>query len=405
MTKILLAYSGGLDTSAILLWLKQEYNAEVIAYCCDVGNLPSKEFLESRARELGASDFIFDDAQEEFTRDYVFPLLKAGATYFDDYLLGTAIARPIIAKKAAEAALRLGATHLAHGATGKGNDHIRFEKTWAYFAPHLPIIAPWKTWSFKGRTDLSEFMKSKGFHFGDATKEYSVDCNLLHRSCEGGVLETIEKDYSPTKVQELIHAIPDSALAHESKVKIHFNQGNVSHLTINGKVFNGRADALLVELNNIGGRYGIGLADLVEERVNGIKSRGIYETPGGTLIQKALRSLKAMCWSRELYELSQFNGNQYGKLVYDGNWFTDAKLALDGFSNAAAQKLTGEIELTLSWQGSRISGRQSGESLYDERGVSFEQDLDSMNRDALGYTKILTGSIRRQGARAHDKRS
>ncbi len=395
--RILLAYSGGLDTSAILIWLKKTYQADVIAYCCDVGNLPEPAFLEKRARDLGAVDFIFDDASEEFVSDYVYPMLRSGATYFDDYLLGTAIARPLIGMKAAVAAKKLGATHLAHGATGKGNDHIRFERSWAYFAPKLEIIAPWKIWNYKGRTDLANLLRENGHEFGDSVKEYSVDCNLLHRSCEGGILESIEKDYEPSRIQEWVAVKPAPTLAASRKVTLTFDKGVL--VALDGKSLTPAQS--LIALNELAGAYGIGMADLVEERVNGIKSRGIYETPGGTVIQKALRALKATCFSRELYELSQSNAVAYGKLVYDGLWFSDARLAVESLSKQAATVLNGSIDFTFSWKEARISGRQSLDSLYDERGVSFEQDVESMNHDALGYTRILTASSRRQGERAH----
>jgi len=312
--KIVLSFSGGLDTSAIVLWLKQTYNAEVIAYCCDVGNLPSEQSLRQRAEELGASDFIFEDLKDTFAKDYVFPLIRSGALYQNEYLLGTAIARPLIAERVAYYARQAKADAIAHGATGKGNDQIRFERAWAYLVPDIELIAPWKIWDYKGRTDLIQYIEAQGFSYkGEVNPRYSVDANLLHNSSEGGILEDLSKPYDAGEIFQFI--TPPAQVTHDfTDITLEFEQGMPTKL--NGKALS--PSQMLIELNTIGGRHGIGLVDLVEERVTGVKSRGIYETPGGTVLYKALQNLKQMCWNRNVHSTSTTLSNIYADMVYDG---------------------------------------------------------------------------------------
>lgn len=393
--KCVLAYSGGLDTSAIIPWLKENYQVEVIAYCCNVGNLPPEEELKERALELGASEFVFEDAESEFVSEYVFPMLKASATYYDDYLLGTAIARPIIALKAAEFALKIGASFIAHGATGKGNDHLRFERAWSYLAPQVEVIAPWKLWSYKSREELVSFLATKNYAWGDHTKRYSVDVNTFHRSCEGGDLEDIAVEYS----KEEVHQWLSFGFKEPKKLKLSVVNGTIE--AINDEKFNPK-EALEL-LNSEASKFGIGLCDIVEERINGVKSRGIYETPGGMVSHVALKALKQICWSRELFSLAQMLADKYGQIIYDGLWFSDSRNALESFFNKASEKVTGEVIVELNNGFVRVLSRKSLYSLYRPDIVSFESDSLDVNKASLGYSKMMTLSSFIQGQREVSK--
>lgn len=386
--KIVLAFSGGLDTSAIVLWLKQTYKADVIAYCCDVGNLPSEEVLKKRAEELGASDFIFEDLKDTFAKDYVFPLIRSGALYQNEYLLGTAIARPLIAERVAYYAKKSGADAIAHGATGKGNDQIRFERAWAYLAPEIELIAPWKIWDYKGRKDLMAYIKSQGFDYkGEVNPRYSVDANLLHNSSEGGILEDISKGYDPEEIFQFITP-PSKVTKDFTDITLSFEKGMPTQ--INGKTF--APGAMLVELNKIGGAHGIGLVDLVEERVTGLKSRGIYETPGGTLLYKALQNLKQMVWNRDVHATSTMLANVYANMVYDGLWHSETRLNMDAYFTQAAKKLTGTVGFRLQNGQVYVNSRTSPYSLYSEKLVSFEEDTYGLNKAAKDWARVLTFS-------------
>ena len=382
-SKIVLAYSGGLDTSAIIPWLKENYKAEVIAYCCDVGNLPNESWLKNRAMNLGASEFIFENLNDLFVDDFVFQMLRAGATYQDDYLLGTAIARPLIAERIAIKAKELGATAIAHGATGKGNDQLRFEKAWAYLVPDLKIISPWREWSFKGRSDLLNYLAQKGFELEfDSGSEYSIDSNLLHTSTEGSYLENIESQYKPEEIEALSKIDNNSS----TDLTIQFEGG--FPVGINEKSFSGAN--LLKKLNEIGMKHGLGVVDLVEERMNGIKSRGIYVTPGGTLLQFALKQLKQICWSKEMYQLSQGLSQSYGDYIYDGAWFSEPRFALEEFFKRASLNLNGEIGLKLKGTQIIVTKRMSPFNLYNSKHVSFEEDEIGFNKAAEGYIVFAT---------------
>lgn len=386
MKKIVLSFSGGLDTTAIVLWLKKNYKADVIAYCCDVGNLPSEKTLRDRAMSLGAADFIFEDLKNDFAKDFVFPLLRSGALYQGEYLLGTAIARPLIAERVAHFAKKTGATAVAHGATGKGNDQIRFERAWAYLAPELDVIAPWKEWEYKGRQDLINYLKQNNVDYaGEVNPRYSVDANLFHNSSEGGILEDISQPYSDEEIFQFLK--PTGKMSQETMdIKMEFHQG--VPVGLNGQKL-APAD-LLQKLNEIGGNYGIGLVDLVEERVTGVKSRGIYETPGGTLIQKGLNAMKQICWTRDVHHTSLNLAQNYANLVYDGLWHSDARKNLDGYFTEAAKKLTGTVGLKLAPGQVFITQRTSPYSLYSEKIVSFEEDGYGLNKAAKDYCRVLT---------------
>jgi argininosuccinate synthase len=382
--KILLAFSGGLDTSAIIPWLKETYNAEVIAYCSDLGNAPDGEFLKGWAKKLGASEFIFEDLKDKFASEFAFLAVRAGATYQDDYLLGTALGRPLIAERIAFFAKKLGCDAIAHGATGKGNDQLRFEKSWAYLVPEIEVIAPWKKWSFTGRKELIEYLATKGISFENKEKLFSVDVNLFHRSCEGGVLENVTKEYNPAAVYEWV-ATPDKILKDAVTVAISFKNGLPTAL--NGQ--NMGSAALLTQLNQIAGAAGVGVLDLVEERTIGIKSRGVYETPGGTLLHLAAKNLKHLTWNRELQTLARHIGESYGAAIYDGHWHSSVRFAAEAFFVEAAQTLSGDITLKLEGGQARVVARQSPFALYDEAGVSFEIDSYQMNKHAQGYSKTV----------------
>lgn len=386
-----LAYSGGLDTSAIIPWLIENYDTEVIAYCCDLGSQPEADRMHRNSMAYGAKEFVFEDLKEVFCEDYVFPMLRSGAKYQEDYLLGTAIARPLIAERIAHCAQKHGAQFICHGATGKGNDHIRFEKSWAYLVPDVKIIAPWKTWKFKGRTDLVEYLKTKGFEYKSSVQpEYSVDTNLLHLSTEGGPLENIEVEFKEADVFQWTQADVSKEV---DTLEIDFENGIPT--LVNGNKM--QAQDLLDQLNLLGGKHGIGVVDLVEERANGIKSRGIYETPGGTLISFALKQLKQICWSRKLSRTAQMLSQEYGQIIYDGDWHSQSRNAIESFFKEASQSLTGKVVLKLNGSRIQVLKRQSPFSLYSSNAVSFETDQDNFNEASKGYTQFVTHPSRIEG--------
>ncbi len=382
---IVLAYSGGLDTSAIIPWLIEEYDAEIIAYCSDLGNAPDKGWLTRRAKELGAKEFIFEDLKETLTKDYVFPAIRASAIYQDDYLLGTALGRPLIAERIATLAKEKGAFAIAHGATGKGNDQIRFERAWAYLVPDIKVIAPWKHWEFKGRTDLINYLQGKGYDVKSEEGRFSVDVNLLHRSCEGDILEEVEKEFDPKVIYEWTKP-PCESKREPADLSIEFKNG--FPVAVNGQ--NLRPAELLEKLNQIGGEHGIGVADLIEERTNGIKCRGVYETPGGTLLHHACRVLKHLCWDRSMLNIASNLGREYADLVYDGLWHSDARKAIDAFFESAADVLTGKISMKLVNGRILITGRHSPFSLYGQDLVSFEKDEFDLNGASHGFCRTLS---------------
>lgn len=394
---ILLAYSGGLDTSAIIPWLIETYGAEVIAYCSDLGNAPDEVFLRERALKLGAKSFIFEDVKAQFAKDFVYPLMRAGAVYQDDYLLGTAIARPLIGERLAKCAREHGATAVAHGATGKGNDQIRFERALSFLTPEIEIIAPWKIWDFKGRDDLLQYLTAKGFDFPVEDKTYSEDVNLLHRSCEGGVLEQIGSSYDPKEVLQWLDITNDQP---SELLSATIEQGRVTEL--NGKAL--EPVEILSQLNTLGQQHGVGLADLVEERFNGVKSRGVYETPGGTILFELIKTMKHLCWNKTTQKLSRRLADDYAELVYDGLWHSTARQGLDSYFASCAKSLNGKVDFRLKSGRVLIEARRSETSLYDQKLVSFDEDEHGLNEAARGFCKTINFAAQAEG-RQHENLS
>jgi len=382
--KVVLAYSGGLDTSIIIPWLKENYDCDVIAMVGDVGQGDDIEAVVQKAYATGASKVVVEDLREEFLVGYVFPALKAGAVYEHKYLLGTSLARPVLAKHQVEVALREGATALAHGCTGKGNDQVRFEMAYQALAPELKVIAPWREWSLKSREDCLDYAEQHHIPVeASRQKIHSRDRNLWHVSHEGGELEDAANAPLPTTWQWT--RSPQDAPDREEQVKIGFENGipvSVNDLKLD--------PVSLVELlNEIGARNAIGRIDLVENRFVGIKSRGCYETPGGTLLISAHRELESLCLERELMHFKQHIGLKYAELTYFGLWFTPLREALDAFVDATQKDLTGTITLSLYKGNIAVVSRQSDFSLYRTDLSSFTMGDGYDQKDAAGFIRIL----------------
>jgi argininosuccinate synthase len=382
--KVVLAYSGGLDTSIIIPWLKENYSYDVIAMVGDVGQGDDIEAVVKKAYATGASKVIVEDLREEFLSDYVFPALKAGAVYEHKYLLGTSLARPVIAKHQVEVALREGATAVAHGCTGKGNDQVRFELTYQALAPELKIIAPWREWTLKSREDCLDYAEAHGIPVAASREKiHSRDRNLWHISHEGGELEDAGNAPLPTTWQ--ITRSPQEAPDKEEKVSIGFTQG--VPVSVNGMEMD---PVSLVELlNEIGARNAIGRIDLVENRFVGIKSRGCYETPGGTLLISAHRELEALCLERDVAHFKEHIGLKYAELVYFGLWFTPLREALDAFIESTQKDMTGSVTLALYKGNVSVVSRESEHSLYRTDLSSFTMDDSYDQKDAAGFIRIL----------------
>jgi len=381
--KIVLAYSGGLDTSVILKWLKETYNCKVIAYVADVGQGEELSGLEQKAKASGADKFYSVDLKEEFVRNYVFPAFRANAVYEAGYLLGTSLARPVIARKQIEIALEENADAVVHGATAKGNDQVRFELTYMALAPHLKIIAPWRQWAFKGRSDLIAYAQEKKIPV-EATleKPYSMDRNLLHISYEGGILEDPWETPPADMFKWTIS--PEKAEDEPEEIIIGFEKGNP--VTINGESFS-PAD-FLDYLNKIGSRHGIGRIDIVENRFVGIKSRGVYETPGGTILNIAHRALETITMDREVMHLRDSLIPRYAELVYYGFWFAPEREALQTFMDKAQENVSGEVKLKLYKGQCMVVGRRSPCSLYSSELATFEAGESYNAKDAEGFIKL-----------------
>ncbi len=382
--KVVLAYSGGLDTSIIIPWLKENYGCEVIAFVADVGQGEDMEAVAEKAKKTGASKVIVKDLREEFLTDYVFPTLRAGAVYEHKYLLGTSMARPIIAKYQVEIALQEGADALAHGCTGKGNDQVRFEHAFLALAPELKIIAPWREWDLKSREDCIDYAEARGIHItASREKIHSRDRNLWHISHEGGELE--DPAHAPLDTTWQISNSPQTAPDRPEDVEIGFENG--TPVSINGTKL---PPVQLVELlNEIGGRNAIGRIDLVENRFVGMKSRGAYETPGGTLLLAAHRELEALCLDRDLSHYKQNISLKYAELVYYGLWFTPLRESLDAFVESTQQTVTGTVKLSLYKGNISITSRKSEYSLFNADLSSFTMGESYDQKDAAGFIKIL----------------
>ena len=382
--KVVLAYSGGLDTSIIIPWLKENYSYDVIAMVGDVGQGDDLEAVVEKAYKTGASKVIVEDMREEFLTGYVFPALKAGAVYEHKYLLGTSMARPVIAKHQVDVALREGATAVAHGCTGKGNDQVRFELTYQALAPELKIIAPWREWTLKSREDCLDYAEAHGIPVAASREKiHSRDRNLWHISHEGGELEDAAN--APLATTWQITKSPQEAPDKEEKVSIGFVKGVPA--SVNGMDMD---PVSLVELlNEIGARNAVGRVDLVENRFVGIKSRGCYETPGGTLLIAAHRELEALCLEREVAHFKQHIGLKYAELVYFGLWFTPLREALDAFIEKTQDTMTGVVALSLYKGNVAVASRQSEHSLYRTDLSSFTMGAGYDQKDAEGFIKIL----------------
>ena len=382
--KVVLAYSGGLDTSIIIPWLKENYDYDVIAMVGDVGQGDDIEAVVEKAYKTGASNVIVEDLREEFLTGYVFPALKAGAVYEHKYLLGTSLARPVIAKHQVEVALREGADAVAHGCTGKGNDQVRFELAYQAIAPELKVIAPWREWDLKSREDCLDYAEKRGIPVeASRQKIHSRDRNLWHISHEGGELEDAGNAPFPSTWQ--LTKSPQEAPDREEQVEIGFEQG--VPVSVNGLAMD---PVSLVELlNEIGGRNAIGRIDLVENRFVGIKSRGCYETPGGTLLLTAHRELEALCLDRDLMHYKQHVGLKYAELVYFGLWFTPLREALDAFVESTQKNVTGTIALSLYKGNISVASRKSNYSLYRTDLSSFTMGDSYDQKDAAGFIRIL----------------
>jgi len=381
--KIVLAYSGGLDTSVILTWLRETYGAEVIAFCADVGQDEELGGLDEKARATGASKCVIADLKEEFARDFCFPMLRANAVYEGDYLLGTSIARPVIAKAMMEVAKAEGADAIAHGATGKGNDQVRFELTAMAIDPRIRVIAPWRTWSLKSRSDCIAYCKERKIPIEvTAEKPYSMDANLFHISYEGGILEDTWNE--PLKDMFRWTTDPEDAPDQPQYVVVGYEEGNP--VSIDGERLS--PAALIARLNEIGSTHGVGRVDLVENRFVGMKSRGVYETPGGTILQKAHRAVESITLDREVLRIRDGLIPEYASLVYRGFWFAPEREIVQALVDEAQKDVTGEARLKLYKGNADVVGRRSPKSLYDPEFATFEADEVYDQGDATGFIRL-----------------
>jgi len=397
---VVLAYSGGLDTSIIVPWLRECYNAEVVCMAADVGQGEELDGLDARARRQGAAACVVEDLREPFVREMIWPTLRAGAIYARKYLLGTAMARPLIARRQAELAVTLGAQALAHGCTGKGNDQVRFELTYAAFAPEMKVIAPWREWGIRSREDALAFAAARGIEVtASREKIYSRDRNLWHISHEGGPLE--DPDFEPPADLFILTRSPEDAPDRPLYVEIEFEEGYP--VRVDGE--NLGPVELLTRLNEIGGLHGIGRVDVVEDRMVGMKSRGVYETPGGTLLYTAHRELEQLVLDRRTLALKDQLASRYADLVYEGRWWTTEREALDALVDRTQKHVTGTVRLKLYKGNVIVAGRRSKFALYDQAISSFgESDYD--HGDAAGFIRLFSlptrieAKLGRRGAEA-----
>ena len=390
--KIVLAYSGGLDTSVILRWLKDNYSAEIIAFCADIGQEEELEGIEEKAVKTGASKCITEDLREEFARDFIFPMFQAGAIYENQYFLGTSIARPLIAKRMVEIARAEKADAIAHGATGKGNDQVRFELTAAALAPNLQVIAPWREERFRnafpGRSEMIAFAKKNGIPVSaTAEKPYSSDRNLLHISFESGVLEDPWFDASSREMRGMykLSVSPEDAPDEPEHVDLAFENGNC--VEVNGKKLSPLG--VMQTLNKLGGKHGIGRVDIVENRFVGMKGRGVYETPGGAILHFAHRQIETLTMDREVMHLRDSLIPKYSTLVYNGFWFSPEREALQALVTETQRDVTGLVRLKLYKGNIIVAGRKSPKSLYDPQIATMEADRSTYNQgDATGFIRL-----------------
>jgi len=387
--RIVLAYSGGLDTSVILAWLKEEYDAEVIAYTADVGQGDEVGEAREKAMATGALTAVVDDLREEFVRDAVFPAIRAAAVYETEYLLGTSLARPIITKGMVATAIEHGADAVAHGATGKGNDQVRFELSTAALAPDLRTIAPWREWDMGGRADLVAYAAARGIPT-PVTKEspYSMDANLFHISYEGGVLE--DPWVAPPNGMFRMTTDPEKAPDEPQEVTVGFEEG--TPVSVDGNRL--EPVELLSQLNEMAGRHGVGRIDIVENRFVGIKSRGVYETPGGTVLHAARRAIETLTLDREVLHMRNDLAIRYARIVYNGFWFAPERVTLQETMDSIQSSVTGEARLVLYKGSVRVVGRRSPNTLYDEDIATFEADKVYRQADAEVFINLNALRIR-----------
>ena len=390
--KVVLAYSGGLDTSAIVPWLREHYNVSVVCCAVDVGQGAGELVgIEEKALRSGAESCVVEDVRERFVREFIWPTLKAGAIYARTYLLGTSMARPLIAERQVAAARRIGAAALAHGCTGKGNDQVRFELTYAAFAPDLQVIAPWRDdrWEFRGRDDLIRYLKEKGIPTtATAEKPYSRDRNLWHVSHEGGVLEDPWHE-APADLF-MLTADPSEAPNKPAIISIGFEQGEP--VSLDGELMD--PVQLIETLNTIAGEHGVGRADIVEDRLVGMKSRGVYETPAGTVLFQAHHELEQLVLDRRSIALADSIAVRYADLVYDGRWWTPERDALDAAVNSIQRHVTGSVRVKLYKGSSFVQGRESPHSLYHEGLATFGADDVYKQKDAEGFIRLYGLAVR-----------
>ena len=384
--KVILAYSGGLDTSIIIPWLKENYDYEVIAVCGDVGQGKETEGLEEKALKTGASKLYIENLQEEYVTDFIWPTLKAGAVYEGKYMLGTSHARPCIAKRLVEIAEAEGATAICHGCTGKGNDQVRFELTIKALAPHLKIIAPWRIWDIKSREEEIDYAEERGIPV-PVTKEdnYSMDRNIWHLSHEGMDLEDPWNEPQYEKILKLMVS-PEKAPDVPTYVEIEFEEG--IPVAINGEKFDS-AVALLQKANELAAANGVGIADMVENRLVGMKSRGVYETPGGTLLYAAHKELEYICLDKQTMHYKADVANKFADLVYDGLWYTPLREALSAFVDETQKTVTGTVKMKLYKGNCMPAGAKSPYSLYDEDIATFSEDEVYDQKDSAGFINLF----------------
>ena len=399
MKKIVLAYSGGLDTSVAIKWLKETYNAKIIAFCADLGQGEDLEAVKKKALETGASKVYVEDLREEFVREYIFPMLRANAVYEGAYLLGTSIARPLIAKKQIEIAAKEGAEAVAHGATGKGNDQVRFELTYYALKPDVKVVAPWREWPFDSRGSLIEYARRHRIPV-TVTKEkpYSIDRNIFHMSYEGGILEDPWQE-PPSGMHTMITP-PEKAPDKPVYMEITYDKGDP--VAIDNKRMS--PAKLLGKLNAIAGGNGIGKVDMVENRYVGIKSRGVYETPGGTVLHAAHRAVESLVLDREVMHFRDSLITRFAELIYYGYWFSPERLAIQSLIDEIQKDVKGTVRLKLYKGNCFVTGRKSPRSLYNPRLATFEKEDLYNQKDAEGFIKISAlrlklGKLKNQGQR------
>ena len=398
--KVVLAYSGGLDTSVILKWLIETYGCEVIAFAADLGQGEELDGVREKALKTGASDVYIEDLREEFVKDFIFPMLRANAIYEGTYMLGTSIARPLIAKKQIDIARKTGADAVSHGSTGKGNDQVRFELTYLALSPHIKIIAPWRVWDLTSRNTLIEYARTHGIPVPvTQAKPYSSDRNLFHISFEGGILEDPWKE--PQDDMFMLSVSPEKAPDKPSYIEIGFRNGDP--VSVDGKEMS--PATLLHHLNQLGGQNGVGRVDVVENRYVGMKSRGVYETPGGTILHVAHRAMESITLDREVMHFKDTLIPKYAELVYYGYWFAPEREVLQTAVDETQKNVTGSVRLKLYKGSCTVVGRQSPYSLYRPDFATFEEDSVYQQADATGFIRLNALRLRIRAMAKENKKA